>query len=152
MARWARSPQDAVLILVATARELGHDPDHLTPRQALESWVAAAQVPFRVPPITEADGLRYGYEVRDAAFHLELVRRFACREGAGHCQVRCDISVPLVPELAARGSYAEWCFEPPAAPGRQAWAAALGSRAEWSSIERANGAEVTITADGMPPA
>lgn len=147
MVRWARSPQDAVLVLVATARELGHDPEHLTARQALETWVAAAQVPFRVPRAAEADGLGYGHEVRDDVFCVDLVRRLACREGEGHCHVLCEIRVPLVPELAALGSHVEWCFEPPASQGRHAWAARLGERPEWAVIDGVARATVTIAAD-----
>ena len=148
MARWARSPRDAVLVLVATARKLGHDPERLTARQGLESWVAAAQVPFRVPRVPESDGLFYAYEVRDGLFHLELVRRFVCREGEGPCEVRCDVRVPVTPELVALGTHAERCFEPPASPGRHAWTAALAERPEWAVLDRSAGVEVVIGADG----
>lgn len=147
MVRWARSPQDAVLVLVATARELGHDPEHLTARQALESWVAAAQVPFRVPRVAEADGLGYGFEVRDDAFCVDLVRRLACREADGDCHVLCEIRLPRTTELAALGSHVEWCFEPPASQERHAWAARIGERAEWALMDGAAEATVTISAD-----
>lgn len=148
MARWARPPQDAALVLVATARELGHDPERLTARQALDSWVAAAQVPFRVPRVEGADGLSYGFGVRDGAFQVDLVRRFASRESEGHTQATCRVRVPVTPEVEALGSHGEWCFEPPASPGRLAWTVALAARPEWAVLDRAAGVEVVISGDG----
>lgn len=138
-----------MLVLVATARELGHDPERLTPRQALDCWIAASQVPFRVPRVPEADGLSYGFGVRDGAFELDLVRRLASRDGDGSTHVRCQVRLPSTPELAALGTHLEWCFEPPASPGRHAWTLALGARPEWAALERAAGAAVAISADGV---
>lgn len=146
MARWARSPLDAALVLVATARELGHDPDRLTPRGALESWVAAAQVPFRVPAAPDADALFYGFDTRDGAFRLDLVRRFARRDGQGHSEVRSGVRLPSTHELEDLGGHAQWCYEPPASQGRHAWTAALGARPEWALLDGVADAEVVLVA------
>lgn len=143
MARWARSPHDAALVLVATARELGLDPERLTARQALQAWTTAAQVPFRVPPVADADGLGYGFEARDGIFCLDLVRRFALRDG-GRSQVACRVRVPLTLGLAVLGSHVEWCHDPATSPERLAWTQALGERPEWSELDRAGVAEVVI--------
>ncbi len=129
---------------MATARELGHDPEHLTARQALDVWIAASQVPFRVPRAADADGLFYGYGVSDADFRVELVRRLVGRDGEAHSHVRCELRVPVTPELAALGRYAEWCYEPPASPERLAWATELGRRPEWAELDRAARVEVAI--------
>lgn len=147
MVRWARSPQDAVLVLVATARELGHDPERLTPRQCLDTWAATAHVPFRVPRDAEADGLFYGFGVEEGTFRLELVRRFACRDADEHCVVRYDVRLPATPELEALGRHGEWCFEAPASPARRAWTAALAERPEWALLAGTADAEVELTAD-----
>ncbi len=136
-----------MLVLVATARELGHDPERLTPRQCLDTWVATAHAPFRVPRGPEADVLGYAFGTDDGWFHLELVRRFACRESDEHCTVRYDVRVPATPELEALGRVAEWCFEAPASPDRRAWATAVGARPEWAVLDRVTGAEVTLSAD-----
>lgn len=155
MVRWARSPRDAVLVLVAAARGLGHDPQRLRPREALAAWAQAAQVPFRVPPVPDADGLLYRFGVQTDAgerrFHLELLRRLACRDSDGHCEVLCDVRLPATPELEALGSHAEWCFEPPASPARHTWTRALGDRPEWALLERLAPVEVAIGADDAVP-
>jgi hypothetical protein len=147
MARWARSPQDAVLVLVATARELGYDPDRLTVRQAFTAWATTAQVPFRVPRTERADTLVYAFGVRDGAFHVDLGRRFALREGDGHWQVRCDVVVPATAELAALGEHVETCGAAPGSAERQAWTAALGERAEWAVLDGLGAAEVVLASD-----
>ena len=134
-------------MLVATARELGHDPEQLTPRQCLDTWVATAHVPFRVPRDPEADGLFYAVGTDEGEFRLELVRRFACRDKDEHCTVRYDVRLPATPALEALGRRAEWCFEAPASPARRAWTAALGERPEWALLGQVTDAEVALTAD-----
>ena len=154
MVRWARSPLDAALVLVAAARELGHDPDHLRPLEALAAWTAAAQVPFRVPAVPEADGLlyRFGTVSEDgvARFRLTLLRRFVCRDGHGQCEVQCDVDVATTPELAALGEHAEWCYAPPSSPARHTWTTALAERPEWRALEQA--ADVRVSISGVGPA
>ena len=154
MVRWARSPLDAALVLVAAARELGHDPDRLRPREALAAWTAAAQVPFRVPAVPEADGLlyRFGTRADDGVqrFRLTLLRRFVCRDGHGHCEAQCDVDVATTPELAALGEYAEWCYAPPSSPARHTWTTALAERPEWLALEQA--ADVRVSIGGVGPA
>ena len=136
-----------MLVLVATARELGHDPERLTPRQCLDTWVATAHVPFRVPRQPEADALFYGFGTDGATFRLELVRRFTSRDAEEHWVVRYDVRMPATPELEALGRHAEWCREAPASPARRAWTGALAERPEWAVLGRVEDAEVELGAD-----
>ena len=133
---------------MATARELGHDPDHLTAREALDVWIAASQVPFRVPRTPDADGLFYGSGVSNEVFRVELVRRLVGRDGEAHSHVRCDVRARVTPALEALGTYDEWCYEPPASAERLTWATALGGRPEWTELARAAVEVAIVATDG----
>lgn len=132
-------------MLVATARELGFDPDALTAREAFAAWATTAQVPFRVPRVEHPDTLTYGFEVRDGVGHLTLVRRFALREQDGHWQVRCDVRVPATAALAALDRHTESCHDAPGSAERQAWTTALGTRPEWVALDGVAAAEVLLS-------
>lgn len=134
-------------MLVATARELGYDPDRLSVREAFTAWATTALVPFRVPRTEQADTLSYAFRLRDGAFHLTLGRRFELRDGDGFWVVRCDVVVPATAELAALGEHAETCTDAAASPERQAWTQALGERPEWAVLDGLAAAEVVLAAE-----